>query len=192
MKINNLVFLTVFSLGILNACTSTSKKESQLPESRTQPSISTGEYNNSDSDVQIDYYSLQRLLGLERNITTLGFSEKSFNTCRVGFGYSANENCLNKYFVVIHFKLVCRDSEGTVSSRVQAENLSPVANRQIKWALKNATGKMFTDSGGFGQIIIVSALSQKKERFRLSANEDFLLLRAGEIKQLMVPSNWCN
>ena len=121
----------------------------------------------------------------------MGYFEKSFNTCQVGFGYSKTENCKQQFFVVAHFKVMCRDSEGTISTILTEEDLRPVAHQDLKWFLKNAQGSLQTDTDGYGQIILTSAISQKNQRLRVSNSKDFLLLRAGDVRLLMVPKNWC-
>src|SRR5688572_30068319 len=63
------------------------------------------------AEVRIDYDRLQEHLGLKRNFDSLGYAEKSFDTCRVGYGYSSNKNCRKDYFVLIHFQLMCRDAD---------------------------------------------------------------------------------
>lgn len=140
---------------------------------------------------EIDYQSIQRLLNLDKNTSQLGFEERAFNTCKVGFGFSAAENCLNKYFVVIHFKLMCRNSEGTVSNHLLEDDLVPVANQYLRWTIKNTSGELTTNSEGRGQVLLVATGSQRTERFRISSSKDFLLMRAGDIKRLIVPGNWC-
>ena len=147
---------------------------------------------NTSSEPQIDYPSIQRLLGLDRNTSSLGYAEKVFNTCEVGFGYATNESCVKKVYVVIHFKLMCRDSEGTVVRQISEDDLVPLANRDLTWSLKNANGTLRTDYNGYAQVVVISPQSQKTERFRISSPKDFLLLRAGDIQRLIVPSNWCN
>lgn len=145
----------------------------------------------TNQELQIDYNSVQRLLGLDRNITQLGYTERSFNTCQVGFGFPTDTNCITKYFVVIHFKLMCRDSDGTVLRQIEESDLKPLANQQLSWTLKNTQGKVRTDSNGYAQVVVVGPSSQKTERFRISSLKDFLLLRAGDIQRLIVPKNWC-
>ncbi len=177
-------------LIFLLACESVPVKTYQEPEpNKKRQSMSK---QNTSSEPQIDYPSIQRLLGLDRNISSLGYAEKVFNTCEVGFGYPSNESCMKKVFVVIHFKLMCRDSEGTVVRQISEDDLVPLANRDLTWSLKNANGILRTDYNGNAQVVVISPQSQKTERFRISSPKDFLLLRAGDIQRLIVPSNWCN
>ncbi len=180
-------------LGAVLACESTPIKTYREPETSTQRPNQTrkNSFSNSQSEPQVDYPSIQRLLGLERNISTLGYAEKTFNTCAVGYGYSTTENCQKKFYVVIHFKLMCRDSEGTVLRQISEDDLVPLGSRELTWSLKNVSGKLRTDSSGYAQVVIVSPTTQRTERFRISSAKDFLLLRAGDIQRLIVPSNWC-
>ncbi|MFZ3229330.1 MAG: hypothetical protein WA160_03920 [Pseudobdellovibrio sp.] len=138
----------------------------------------------------IDYASIQRLLHLDKGPSELGYAEKIFNTCEVGFGYS-NTDCQKKYFVVLHFKLTCRDSEGTISNILTDDDLKPIAGERVNWFLKNANGSVQTDSGGYGQVVMVSAESQKNQRLRLAVATDFLFLKAGEVGRLIAPKSWC-
>ena len=140
----------------------------------------------------IDYPSVQRLLKLDRSFTELGFSEKIFDTCQVGFGYAADSDCQKKYFAVVHFKLVCRDSEGTISTVLKDEDLKAISGENVNWYLKNANGSTMTDSEGYGQIITTTNESQKNQRLRLAVGADFLMTKASEAKRLIAPLSWCN
>lgn len=140
----------------------------------------------------VDYAGLQDNLKLNRNFDQLGYSEKAFNTCEAGFGYSSTHNCRRKTFVVIHFQLMCRDSEGTISQVLTQNDLRPISRQNIKWTLKNAAGKLLTDSEGYGQIAMVSTDSQRYQRLKLSVDNDFLYLKAGELTQMITPKSWCN
>ncbi|OFZ30745.1 MAG: hypothetical protein A2622_13390 [Bdellovibrionales bacterium RIFCSPHIGHO2_01_FULL_40_29] len=172
-------FLLLSSLGlVLMSC-------GQMPV-KTAPDLSV-----TSEAPTIDYQSIQRLLGLDKSVNSLGYSEKYFNTCKVGYGFSETENCQNRYFVVVHFKLMCRDSEGTVSNQVVEDDLMPVSNQPLKWQIQNLNGSMQTDSSGNGQILAISARPLRKERLRVSTSKDFMLMRAGDIQRLIVPRTWC-
>ncbi len=139
----------------------------------------------------IDQDGLQSFLKLKRGYNRLGYSEKSFNTCEVGYGYSSTHRCRPQTFVVIHFKLMCRDTEGTVSQAVTAADLRPISNQNVKWTLKNAAGKLLTDSEGYGQIAMISGISQREQRLKLTVGNDFLYMRAGELTEMITPKSWC-
>lgn len=140
----------------------------------------------------IDYPSIQRLLNLDKRYTQLGYSEKTFNTCQVGFGYSDRNDCQKKYFVVIHFKLVCRESEGTISTILTDADLKPISGQSVSWYLKSINGHLVTDGEGYGQIITATDQSQSGQRLRLAVGSDFLFLKAGEVGRLIAPASWCN
>lgn len=175
----------------LYSCTSvpvaTAPVESSRPSVVTAPSApgSVDEVENIDVD------GLQSFLKLKRGYNRLGYSEKSFNTCEVGYGYSSTHRCRPQTFVVIHFKLMCRDSEGTVSEAITAADLRPIANQNVKWTLKNAAGRLITDSEGYGQIAMISGISQREQRLKLTVRNDFLFLKAGELTEMITPKSWC-
>lgn len=171
-------------------CSCTTLKQAQKNYDKN-PQVPVQE-NNSVPEDRIDLNSLQRLLELDQNIRMLGFNEKTFNTCQVGFGFSTNKNCQKKYFIMIHFKLMCRSSEGTISTILTEDDLTPVAAQKLTWYLKNLSGSVKTDSSGYAEIAVISNKSQKLQRLRLSNSNDFVLLKAEEIKSLIVPINWCN
>lgn len=140
----------------------------------------------------IDYPSVQRLLKLDRTFSELGFSEKVFDTCQVGFGYAPDSDCQKKYFTVVHFKLVCRQSEGTIQTVLTDDDLKAISGENVNWYLKNANGSTVTDSEGYGQIITTTNESQKNQRLRLAVGADFLMTKASEAKRLIAPQSWCN
>jgi hypothetical protein len=140
----------------------------------------------------VDLVGLQRFLKMDRNYTVLGYSEHMFNTCQVGFGYSPTQNCDIKYFVVSHFRLQCRDSEGTISTILTEQDLRPISRQEIYYTLNNVTGTLYTDSEGYGQIRMVTTDSMRMQRLKLALGNDFLFLKAGELKQMTTPKNWCN
>ncbi|MGZ5279091.1 MAG: hypothetical protein ACXWC9_04065 [Pseudobdellovibrionaceae bacterium] len=135
--------------------------------------------------------ALQTALGLDRPNSKLGLAERLFDTCQVGYGFSKSHNCRQRYFVVLHFQLMCRDSEGTVSEIVQAADLIPNAKRNIRWTLKDFNGNISTDSDGYGQFRLLTIRSQKQQRLKLAVENDFLYLRAGEVTRLVTPRSWC-
>lgn len=140
----------------------------------------------------IDYVGLQRALGMEIPTQNLGYSEKSFNTCQVGYGYSGSHNCRHEVMTVINFRLQCRDSEGTVAHGVTNADLTAISNRPVRWILKNNQGSTQTDHEGFGQIMTVAGRSLKRERLKIGVGNDFLYMRANEITRVVTPRPWCN
>lgn len=142
-----------------------------------------------DGEEQIDTAGLQRSLDMERPADDLGFAERQFNTCDAGYGYSSTHNCRSRHFVVVHFRLQCRDSDGTVSSTNY--QVRPVHSDQVKWNLGGYESFTRTDHDGFGQIRWIAPSSQKKNRLRLTVNGKFLALTAEEITRVVAPDQWC-
>nr|BFD59133.1 hypothetical protein CKG001_12400 [Bdellovibrio sp. CKG001]BFD62511.1 hypothetical protein BdHM001_11920 [Bdellovibrio sp. HM001]BFD67585.1 hypothetical protein HAGR004_26070 [Bdellovibrio sp. HAGR004] len=170
---------------LLAGCSSSPKKEAS-------PSIPTAVTEDADSSKRIDYVALQTFLGLDRGSEELGYSERTFNTCDTGYGYSRNQDCHKEVFVVLHFRLLCRDSEGTVSTILTEADVNPIAGRTVKWNLKGMSGTVVTDGLGYGQIRTVSRISQRRERLRLSVGPEFLYMRANEITKVITPRPWCD
>lgn len=139
----------------------------------------------------IDLLGLQKSLRMERPMEQLGYAEKAFNTCQAGYGYSSSHNCRQRHLVVIHFRLQCRDSEGTVSEMVTLEELQPVLADRMRWHLGSVPGTTSTDGEGYGQIRAVMSQSAKTQRLRLTVKNDFLLLTANQVKRIIVPKSWC-
>lgn len=140
----------------------------------------------------IDMPGLQKYLGLTRASESLGYQEKTFQTCQAGNGFPSHEHCETKHFVVIHFQLMCRDSEGTISTILTSADLQPVSRRPVIWTLKNISKTIQTDDRGYGQIMMISAGSQSQQRLKLSLGNDFLYTRAGEITRIATPPSWCS
>ena len=141
--------------------------------------------------LKIDMQGLQKDLDLERPFDSLGFQEKAFQTCTAGNGFSSHQNCQIKHFVVIHFQLMCRDSEGTISTILTIADLQPVSQQSVIWTLKNSSSTVQTDDRGYGQIRMISSIPQSQQRLKLSVGNDFLYTRAGEITRVATPPSWC-
>ncbi len=179
-------------LGFLFSCTTAVVSEKPVASPQVDHSGPRPSLGGKFLEQNIDFEGLKNFLKLERPYNQLGYSEKRFNTCEVGYGYSRSNDCRPKTFVVIHFQLMCRNSEGTISEALTQNDLRAISRQEVRWNLKNATGQVLTDSEGFGAIAIVSDESQKSQRLRLTVGNDFLFLKAGEITQMITPKSWCN
>ena len=185
-------WIFLFYAVFLSACSSSPPVSNSNYEYYT-PKISTENSSSSGKPtILIDYLSLQRELGLDRTPETLGYVEKSFDTCKVGYGYSASQNCHREYFVVIQFQLLCRQSEGTISTSLTSSDMFPLRNRSVNWTLKENQGNIQLNYDGFGQIKMVARNSPKSQRLKLAADNEFLYLRANEITRVVTPQDWCN
>ncbi|MGE5085221.1 MAG: hypothetical protein ACM3MG_02910 [Bacillota bacterium] len=178
------LIVALFLLTI-TACTTTPKKETvYIPPTAKEP---------SGSELpSIDYISIQRELHLDRPAEQLGYAEKSFNTCDMGYGYSKSQNCRSLYMVVLNVRLMCRDSEGTISTILTDADVSPIAGRKVRWNLKAVQGAVVTDNQGYGQIVAVSPRSERRERVKLAVGSEFLYMRANEITKVITPKPWCD
>lgn len=171
-----------FLLLLLSGCATT-------PQKITPPLAGRPTFTSEEE--RIDYVALQRSLGLERDSEDLGYSEKAFNTCEAGYGYSRAKGCHKKVFVVLHFRLMCRDTEGTISTILTDDDVAPIAEKTVQWNLKGMKGDLTTDNRGYGQIRTVSSVSQQKERVRLMVGSEFLYMRSHEITKVITPRPWC-
>jgi hypothetical protein len=180
-----LILISFYFYSCVSSTVETNSEPAEVTPQVTKPKGNVGYIENVDQE------ALKSFLQLNRRYNELGYSEKSFNTCEVGYGYSSTNNCRKKTFVVIHFQLMCRDSEGTVTQALTQNDLKPISRQSVKWTLKNTAGLLLTDSEGFGEIAVISAESQRTQRLKLSVGNDFLFLRASEITQMITPKSWC-
>ena len=181
-------FLFVISVLFFSGCATKSIVSRPPPVVEPTPQAQP----SATSSTSIDMLGLQKYLGLSRASETLGYQEKTFQTCQAGNGFSSHQNCETKHFVVIHFQLMCRDSEGTISTILTLADLQPVAHRPVIWTLKNISKTIETDEQGYGQIALISGASQSQQRLKLSLGNDFLYTRAGEITRIATPPSWCS
>lgn len=175
------LFLFVMFALLFVACASTPEKTPPAP----LPTVS------ESRESTIDLVALQTHLQLDRRPDELGYAERAFNTCQVGYGYSSVHNCRQQYFVVLNFRLSCRNSEGTVSYGLEESDLRPIADKGVRWNLKGLSGTAPTDGEGYGQIHVISDRSQKRERVKLAVGNDFLYMRANEVTRIVTPGSWC-
>ncbi len=195
------VLFLLLTIG-LTACTTTPDpvdppfEDIEVPPALKKPRSSRGGAPKPvlvpPAAVNVDYEGLSRSFGMDPPREALGFKEKSFDTCRVGYGYSASQDCRQNFFAVINFRILCRDSEGTVSVAINPQDLRPLSGRALTWLLNNNTGSLRLDNQGYGQIKITGENSSREERLKISADNDFLYLRAGQVSRIVTPKNWCN
>ena len=134
-----------------------------------------------------DMPTLMRALRMDRSPRELGFEEKAFNPCEQGFPASDKRPCTNQYLVVIHFQLQCRDRDGTV----EQYEIEPITADRIRWVLGRTEGITRTDHEGYGQVVTIAPNSQRASRFRLTIANNFMILRAEDIRKVVTPPAWC-
>jgi hypothetical protein len=164
-------------------CSTVSKKETEQIPVETQ--------KGSGAQQTIDILRLGQSLGMNIPVENLGYHEKQFNSCRVGYGSSSNQNCQPLFFVVVNYQLLCRQSSGTVSVTIQSDELPPVRDQRITWNLHSQKGHHQTNEEGFGQLQGVFPISQRHQRLKISTGTDFLYAKAGDLKQALTPKDWC-
>lgn len=185
------VFFVYALLLFSSACVS--KSPVVFPEPVEKPATEIVSEPEAISEPLIDYDGLQTFLGLDRPIERLGYVEKSFSTCEVGYGYSSNRNCRTHYFILIHFQLLCRNTnEDSYTEALKSQDMRPLNGRSVRWTLENMKGILSLNGSGYGKIKKTSRLSQKSKRLKLNIGNDNLYMKAGEINKVVTPANWCN
>lgn len=181
----------IFSTLFLVSCVSRSPEIDKGQYSTYPPPVTRSK--DIPRSITVDYYGLQNSLGLgDLNTAPLGYYEKAFQTCQVGHGFSSTSNCQWLYFVVIHFKLSCRHSEGTISVPLEKSDIHALDRRLVQWSLANNNGEVKLNRGGSGRLIGVFKKSPRFSRLKLGVANDNLYTRAGEIKSVITPYSWCN
>lgn len=186
-----LCLCSVVSCSTMSPKTDSPASAPQAPQAETKKSSKEKGSIVLEEAENVDLAGVQRALNISRDRNDLGVIEKTFNTCEVGSGYSKVKNCRTKTFGLIHFRIQCRDTDGTTSEVVTAANLAAMSNQDLTWSMKNAKGDATTDAQGYAQIRYAADGSQKSQRLRVGTKTDFLYLKANEIKQVIVPNYWC-
>ena len=176
--------LLAFFVCALGACSSQPVRDERVNPARAVP-------QQTPPQTSFRFEDFKKTVGLQRPRTQLGYIEKAFDGCGVQFGLESGQ-CERSLLVSVQFRLMCRDSEGTVSVAIAPEDLEPVANQTLAWAIKGVNGEIQTDSEGYGEILFISPISQRQQRLKLSNGTDFLYLNAGEVSRLVTPVTWCS
>ncbi len=181
------VLLSWFFFGCTTTPTSVTLPSPDVETTTTAPVARSGKTSESRP---IDLLGLKRALRLERPIDNLGYAEKSFHTCDVGYGYSSSHDCQTQYFIIIQFRLQCRSTEETVNA-VSKDDLYAINSNRVKWSLGRIQGVTQTDTEGYGQIQLIAPASLRQQKLRLTISPDFLVMTAEEITRVVVPHDWC-
>lgn len=185
--VKNLVLCTLCLL--LAACSSTPDRmvlprpEGQPPEAQPRRPVS-----ESGARPAVDLDQLQAALGLARGAKDLGYVEKIFDGCRMGVK-GEDGSCGSRYFAVVNFRLVCRDTEGTTEAIVT--NVRPVITDSVRWKVAGLAGVTHTDDNGYGSVQLVGLKPARGQRLVLTVGRQFLGLEISQVSQIVVPVYWC-
>ena len=135
-----------------------------------------------------DMDQLQSKLGLARGAKDLGYVEKIFDGCRMGVR-GEDGSCGSRYFAVVNFRLVCRDTEGTTETIVT--NVRPVITDSVRWKVAGLNGVTHTDDNGYGSVQLVGLKPARGQRLVLTVGRQFLGLEISQVSQIVVPVYWC-
>lgn len=186
MKLIAVFFVTL----LLCACATESESEApnQIPSEAWNPPQNAPEQPQpAPPRPAYDVAHIQEMLGMRRSAMDLGYAEKGFDGCRYGV-QDQNGSCGRRYMSVINFRVICRDTEGTIQD--VASGFRPL-ERNLEWRLAGAQGTTSTDSQGFGQVAMIYSKSPRSQRFMLIMGGRSLGVEAGEVKQIIVPNDWC-
>lgn len=169
--------ILILAIIVLAGCTTAQKSEGPQDTSRA----------GQQKSQAIDVDKLQSALDMDRSADELGYKEKAFNACKLGLSSS---QCQNQYLSVIHFRLMCRNSVGTVQS-VSNYELTPVVSDNVRWTLGLYKGRASLDEEGYGRIRVITPGSSRSQKLSLQIRDQALGVSANEITRLVLPKDWC-
>ena len=168
------ILFLISVIGIFLGCASRAPRESIPREPGSEQTISLSQ--------------LQNQLRLDRSLQELGLMDKIFDSCSLPVKDPTGK-CGARYFSVLHFQMVCRDSEGTVGTVVT--NTRPLVSDHVEYQLAGHRGIIKTDGNGYGQLQIVTLVPVRGQRLVLTVGREFLGKEISEVEQLVVPNYWC-
>lgn len=182
--------LMAFTAFLLSGCATESVVMTLPPPdgSTPEPTGSRSKGAHSRPVDSLSLHELQTQLSMNRPPDDLGYAEKNFDGCHVGFKNDQGV-CGRRFLSVLNFKLVCRDTVGT-TSRVPS-SLMPLSNHTMQWRFGGQSGNLTTDSLGYGQVQMVSSRPVSTDRFMLLIGTKTLGVEAAEVSQIVLPGNWC-
>ncbi len=160
------------------------------PQAKPQPVVVVKQSLLAAGD-PIDLDKLQQALGLDGSREDFGFTEKSFGTCEIGYGFNRNRDCRMQYLVVLRFRLQCREHDGNGGEPVDSQAIHALDTVTVKWLIGKAQGSTQTDADGYGVVRMLASRSQKREHAKLTVDGRFLILRAEDLGRVVTPSEWC-
>jgi hypothetical protein len=185
MRIKSAIFL--LSVAVLAGCAS-----SQVIKEEQVPTPSTTGLETSEQAENIDMEALERSLQLARPLQELGYKEAQFNTCSAGYGFSSSKNCRRMVMASINFRIQCRDSEGTISTALGADDLVAIAGQRVRWTMQKQDDSVMTDGQGFANVRGLFPKSPKNDWLRIAVGVQFLNMRANSITRVVTPKPWCH
>lgn len=161
---------------ILSACTSTPKDADQAEPVKTP----------SERPISLSPSQMLSRLGMVRDLEQLGFQEQGFNPCQFGGGHPGS--CDQQYVSIVHFQLLCRESEGTIQEIPQ---LFPITSANIEWKVAGQSGGTSTNEEGYGRVSLISRRPVRGLRLTLKRGAQFVAFTISEIGKVVLPSSWC-
>ena len=187
MKIVQRVSAIIIGFELLG-CSTLPQDKSQVSPSADQPTYLQPVAKQPSESLEQSLRELEATLGLTRSSDQLGLEEKSFDSCK--HGSMLFSPCGPQHLSVLHLRIQCRDSEGTVT-HVSSLNLEPLGRRNLKWKVGLREGITTTDNQGFAQIRLITPGSSKNQKLILISGKQALGLKAGEASRIIVPQDWC-
>lgn len=174
----DLLMKKIFLLSVLSVmCTRCAITGDKSPETVTQVGYE-----------ELSLEELQQSLGVD--IEDLGFVEKAFNSCSLPRPLRDDGQCGRRYFSMVHFRVLCRDSVGTTENTVTSLDLRALS-KNLEWVIGPNRGTTFTDSDGYGKVRVISKRPIRNQRFVLKSGKTALGLETEGVSRIVVPSNWC-
>ncbi len=180
------IAIWILVLSSLVGCASVEKS----PAPTERPVSPPPRVTSKPESAPIDLVGLKSSLGMDRPAQDLGYREKPFDSCRVGYGFSSVNDCQALWLVVMNFRIQCRMSEGTVTT-LSADDIHPVMADHLRWNLGKVEGWTSTDPQGFGQFVAVVGKPHRQQRLRLTWNGNFLVQTAEEMTRVVATRDWC-
>lgn len=170
--------LTLLSMALLVGCTTAPVVETKSePESQVERKVSTS------GDEAVTALRKRLKVAAQR-----GLQERPFNSCKEQF--KDGLKCGARTFVSLGIRLLCRDSEDTVSTI--NHKLQPLISDHVQWKLGGQSGVIRTGNDGTGVITAVTAASIAESRLVLTVGKQFLGVEASQASQIVLPIYWCN
>lgn len=185
MPLGKWIFIFL-ALLFVSSCTTTDKSTRKV-----QPSEPRGTLPPQQRIQPVDLVALSQRLGMYKDVSDVGFFERTFNDCSLPKEHRLSYGCSTQILTAIQFRMRCRDSEGTVQS-VSNYELEPLVTAAVRWNLSQYSGTTSTNSSGFGRVLVRSPRSLRNERFRLTHNNQMMAVSAAEVRQFVLPKYWCH